>query len=53
MEQMDQKHKVCVQYWILNASLSTDSEEDNYLAPKGWKEKPLERATLLPGAIWQ
>lgn len=31
MEQMDQKHKVCVHYGILNASLSTDREEDNYL----------------------
>ena len=35
MEQMDQKHKVCVQYWILNTSLSTD--RGRYLAPKGWK----------------
>lgn len=31
MEQMDQKHKVCVQHRILNASLSTDSEEDHEL----------------------
>lgn len=31
MDQMDQKHKVCVHYGILNASLSTDREEDNYL----------------------
>lgn len=31
MEQMHQKHKVCVQYWVLNASLSTDREEDHSL----------------------
>lgn len=31
MEQMDQKHKVCVHDGILNASLSPDGEEENYL----------------------
>jgi hypothetical protein len=48
MEQMDQKHKVCVQHWILNASLSTGREED-YLASRGWKS--LGKTALLSGAI--
>lgn len=45
---MHQKHKVCVRYWILNASLSTERKITNYLAPKGWKSKAFAKGGPAP-----